>query len=72
VAVDDALHNSEAHACALILLGAVQPLKDAEEPMSIVHVEAYAIVFNEVDVLVAGVLTTHFNTGDLTLTGELE
>src|SRR5262245_45806169 len=72
VAVDDALHNSEAHACALILLGAVQPLKDAEEPMSIAHVETYAVVFDEVDVLVVSALTTHFNAGDLTLPGELE
>src|SRR5215510_2923652 len=70
--VDDALHNSEAHACALILLGAVQSLKDAEELMSIAHVETYAIVFDEVDVLVAGVLTTHFNAGALTFTGELD
>src|SRR2546427_3247913 len=72
VAVDDALHNSEAHACALILLRAVQPLKDAEEPISITHVEAYAIVFDEVDGLAAKALTAHFNAGALTLTGELD
>src|SRR5262245_36746657 len=70
--VDDALHNSEAHACALILLGAVQPLKHVEELMSIAHVETYTIIFDEIDVLVAGALTTRFNAGDLTLTGELE
>jgi hypothetical protein len=50
----------------------VQPLKDTEELMSIAHVEAYTVVFDTVDVLGAGVLATHFNTGDLTLTGELD
>src|SRR2546427_1789924 len=72
VAVDDALHNSEAHACALVFLGAVQPLKDAKERMSIAHVEAYTVIFDEVDVLVVSALATHLNAGDLTLIGELD
>src|SRR5262249_10366748 len=61
VAVDEALYKSEAHAGALVFRGAVQPRKDAEEPMSIAQVEAYAIVFDKVDGLVVSALATHLN-----------
>src|SRR5262249_9702123 len=72
VAVDEALYKSEAHAGALVFRGAVQPRKDAEAPMSIAQVEAYAIVFDKVDGLVVSALATHLNAGDLTLTGALD
>ena len=44
VAVDDALHDGQPHTGALVLLGAVQPLEDAEELVRVRHIKAHAIV----------------------------
>src|SRR5687767_15743331 len=51
VAVDDALYDGQAHAGALIVLGAVQPLEDAEEFIGVLHVKTGAVVFHEIDAL---------------------
>src|SRR5438477_565822 len=49
VAVDDALHDGQADARAFVILGAVQPLEDAEEFVGILHIETHAVVFDKVD-----------------------
>ena len=48
VAVDDPLHDGEADAGALIVLGPVQPLEDAEQLVGVAHVEADAVVLDEI------------------------
>src|SRR3984957_9011722 len=48
---DDALHRGQSNACALEIFGPMQPLKDAEQFVFILHVEADAIVANENDAL---------------------
>src|SRR5207237_10499454 len=72
VAVDDVLHNSVAHACTLIFLRAAQPLKDAEEPIGITHVEAYALVLADVDVLAPKALLAMLDASALTHTTHLD
>src|SRR2546421_9816967 len=47
--VDDALHGRKADACALELARAVEALKRAEQLIGISHVEARAIVADEID-----------------------
>src|SRR5438046_2133581 len=49
VAVHDALHDRQAYARTLVVLGPVQPLKDSEELARVPHIEADAVVANEVD-----------------------
>jgi len=53
VPVHDALHRREADAGPLELIGAVQPLKGAEQPVGVGHVEAGAVVAHEVGAVVA-------------------
>src|SRR5262245_60484119 len=48
MAVDDALDDRQAHARALIVLGAVEALEDAEELVGVAHVKADAVVLDEV------------------------
>src|ERR1044071_3572853 len=48
VAGNGALHDGQAHARALELLGAMQPLEHAEKFAGVFHVEARAVVFHEV------------------------
>ena len=48
VAVDDPLHDRQAHPRALVILGPVQPLEHAEELMGIPHVEPHAVVPDEI------------------------
>src|SRR5439155_22745489 len=44
VAMDHALHDRQPHPGALVLLGAVQPLEDAEELVGVLHVESDPVV----------------------------
>src|SRR5581483_7436464 len=41
---DDTLDERQAHAGALVLLGAVQPLEDPEQLVGVLHVEAHPVV----------------------------
>src|SRR5581483_8081297 len=49
VAADDALHGRQADACAFKLLAVVQALKSPEQFVDVGHIEARAIVADEVD-----------------------
>src|SRR5712672_3333515 len=51
MALDDAVDDREADAGALELLGAVQPLKGAEELGGVAHVEPRAVVAHGIDPL---------------------
>src|SRR5438093_9370425 len=46
VPVDDPLHDGQADAGALVVLGVVQPLEHAEELVGVAHVEADAVVLD--------------------------
>src|SRR3990172_2250701 len=48
VALDDALDNGEADARAFVFLGAMQALEDPEEFVGVAHVEAHAVVADEI------------------------
>ena len=45
---DNPLHQGEPHAGALELRNRVQALKDAEELADVLHVEAHAVIADEV------------------------
>src|SRR5262245_31270241 len=49
----DALCDGQAHAGAFEILGAVQPLEDAEQLVGVLHVEAGAIVADKADMCAA-------------------
>src|SRR5688572_24818680 len=49
VTLDDPLDDRQANARAVIFLGPMQALEDAEELVSVAHVKAYTIIFDEVD-----------------------
>ena len=51
MAMNDALHNGQAHARAFVLFGAVQPLEHAEEFANVTHIKAHAIVLDKIDAL---------------------
>src|ERR1700722_12117208 len=51
IVANDALHRGQSNACALEIFGPMQPLKDSEQLILILHVEADAIVANEDDAL---------------------
>ena len=48
VALDDPLHDRQAHAGPLILLGKMESLKHAKQLVDIAHVKTDAIVFDEI------------------------
>src|SRR6202162_1126400 len=48
---NDALHGSQSNACAFEIFGPVQTLKDAEQLVFILHVEADPVVSYEDDAL---------------------
>ena len=70
--MDDTLHNRQAHPCSFVLFGAVQALEDAEEFVYIRHIEAYAVVFDKIDVLPARLATADFDRSHLALAGKFE
>src|SRR2546425_804239 len=72
VATDDALRDRQAHARALELVAAVHALEGAEEPLGVSHVEAGAVVPNEVDPLALMAPPTHLDGWALPLARELE
>lgn len=48
VAMDDPLHDGQADAGSLILVGEMESLKHAEQLVGIAHIKAHAIVFDEI------------------------
>src|SRR5512140_286874 len=72
VAADDALHDRKADTGPLVLLGAVQPLKDAEELPDVPNVEAHAVVFDEVRGLPVGAARAHLDLRDVARAREFE
>ncbi len=49
MALDDSLHRGEPHACALKLLGGVEPLEDAKELVRVGRIEPDAVVTHVVN-----------------------
>lgn len=49
--VDDALDDGEADTCALEFPFRMQGLKDAEEPIGVLHIEPDAVVLDEIDIV---------------------
>src|SRR2546422_1927634 len=72
VAMDDALHNRQAHARPFILFGAVQALEHAEELANVLHMKAHTIVLDEIDALAPYLAAADFDHRDLPLARELE
>jgi hypothetical protein len=70
--MDDALHNRQAHSRPFKLFGAVQALEYTEEFVSVGHIEAYAVVFDKIDVLLLLLTTADFDHGHRTPAGKLE
>jgi len=50
MAMDDALHNRQSDARAFKFIRAMQPLKNSEQFVCILHVEARAVVADEKDI----------------------
>jgi hypothetical protein len=71
VAMDDALHNRQPHAGALILFNAVQPLKHTEQLVSVPHIKAHAVILDEIDLLAILFLAADFDSSGLALAGVL-
>src|SRR5919204_3739821 len=72
VAVDDALHDREAHSSAGIVLGTVQPLEHPKEFVGVTHVEADAVVAHKVDRLPALLAPPHDDAGHVSADSKLE
>src|SRR6185437_16512039 len=73
VPLDDSAHDREADSGALEFLGAVQALKDAEEPLGALRIEARAVVSNRVKPAAFGPLrTVDGNERLLAAAGELQ
>ena len=72
MALDDPLHDREADARAFVLLRAVQPLEDAEKFVRVAHVEAGAVVADEIDILAVLRLAADFDDCLLDLARVLE
>ena len=49
VTVDDPLDNRQPDPGALVLLGAVQPLKHAKQLVAVAHIKAHAVIVDRVD-----------------------
>src|SRR5947209_5640035 len=72
VAVDDALHDREAHSSACIVLGTVQPLEHPKEFVGVAHVEADTVVAHKVGALAALLARTYGDAGHIPVGGKLE
>src|SRR5437016_1708508 len=59
--MDDALHDRQADARALVLLGTVQALEHAKQLARILHVEPHSVVFHLIDGLTAIGAARHLN-----------
>jgi hypothetical protein len=71
VAVDDALHDGEAGARSLVLVG-VEPLKDGEELLVVTHVETDAVVLHREDDFIAAAAAGDLDDGRLPAARELD
>src|SRR5712692_2899727 len=72
VAVDDTLHNGQAHARAFVFFGAVQALKHAEEFTNVLHIKAHTVVLDKIDALPFVLPAANGDQRHFALTGELE
>ena len=72
VPLDDALNDSQTYSRPLVVLGPMQTLEDAEEFVSVAHVEANAVVLDEIDVSAVVALAADFDDGRFALAGVLE
>src|SRR5450432_3340088 len=72
VLLNDALHGRQAHAGARKVLGAMEPLKDPEEFISVFHIETYAVVCNADYGLTVFNAVAHPNNCALPKAGELD
>src|SRR2546422_185752 len=72
VAMDDALHNWQAHARPVVLVGAVQALEHPEEFADVLHIKAYAVVLDKIDALATGLAAADFDHRHLPLARKLE
>ena len=61
--LDDALHDREADAVAIVFLRSVQSLEHAEELVDVLHVEANPVVLDEVDGLPGFASSAHLDSG---------
>src|SRR5258708_16915585 len=72
MALNDALCNRKTNARAFEFLGAVQPLKNAEQLAGVFHVKAGAVVVNEVNALAVFRATANSNHRGVAATSVLE
>jgi len=61
VAINDALRNCQTNTISLELVAAVETLKDAKELVGILHVEAGAVVLDEIYRYELASSATHFD-----------
>ena len=59
---DNSLHDGESYARSLVVFDAVQSLKDIEQFIDILHVEADAVVADEVDCFALFALAADFDS----------
>src|ERR1043166_166543 len=72
VSMHDAVHNGQSHTGALKLVGGVQPLENAEEPLGVLHVEARAVVLHEINALILSSLRADFDHGRIAVSRVLQ
>jgi len=72
VAVDDTLHNGQAHARAFVLLGAVQSLKHVKEFADVSHIKAHTVVLDKIDAFSSILPAANGDDRHFALTSELK
>src|SRR5262249_17416287 len=69
---NNTLYDGQAYTCALILLGIMEPLKNAEEFIGIPHIKTHTIVLNKIHGFSIHLLTTDFDATGVTFPRELQ
>ena len=72
VAVQDALHQGQADAGALVIFHRMQALEDAKQLVGVLHVEADAVIADEIDGFAVLPLAADFDAGRIALAGVLQ
>src|SRR5438105_8426440 len=67
VTLHDALHERQSNAGAFVILGAVEPLKYAEQLVCVAHVEAHSVVAHPIHRLARGIRVANLDPRQLSL-----
>ena len=72
MAMDDPLYNGQSNAGAFKLIGAMQPLKNSEQFVGVLHVKSGPVIADEINIFAVVGLTSGFDDRHCALARILE